>query len=112
MSVEIRSDRELKLLHRRDLELVLKHEGDQPTRKEAVDIISKHLKAPANSIAIVKMAASADERAVQIHCHMYDNEERMKLVERKHVLARASPKPKEAPSPKHKETSKAEEAST
>lgn len=78
------------------MELVLKHEGNQPSRKEVMDIISKHLKAPENSIAIVKMMASAEERTLKVHCHVYDDEESMKLIEQKHILERASPKPKEA----------------
>lgn len=109
MSVEIKSEREMKLLGRRDLELVLKHEGNQPSRKEAIDLISKHLKAPKNSIAIVKMTASAEERALKIHCHIYDDEESMKLVERKHVLTRASPKTKEVKETK-KETEETKQA--
>ncbi len=77
-----------KLLHRKDIKMLVDYDGATPKKTELLKLIADHLKIPDDRIAIVKMENLFGQHRLAVHCHIYDTAEDMKKYEREYVLKR------------------------
>jgi small subunit ribosomal protein S24e len=86
--ISILSESYNKLLHRKDIQMLVDYDGATPKRAELLKLIAEHLKASEDRIAIIKMESLFGQHKLSVHCHVYDTVEDMKKYEREYVLKR------------------------
>jgi ribosomal protein S24E len=86
MKMEILNEYENKLLHRKELDVLLKELTATPSRKEIMSFVAANIGAPENLIVLGNVHQKFGKREVRFKVKVYENEEKMKSVE---------PKPKE-----------------
>lgn len=86
MKMEVLKESENKLLHRKELDIVLKDLGPTPSKKDIVSTVSAHLGAPENAIVLGGVHQKFGKKEAVVHIRVYENEENKKSIE---------PKPKE-----------------
>jgi small subunit ribosomal protein S24e len=86
--ISILSESYNKLLHRKDIQMLVDYDGATPKRAELLKLIAEHLKVSEDRIAIIKMESLFGQHRLSVHCHVYDTVEDMKKYEREYVLKR------------------------
>jgi len=86
--ISILSESYNKLLHRKDIQMLVDYDGATPKRAELLKLIAEHLKVSEDRIAIIKMESLFGQHKLSVHCHVYDTVEDMKKYEREYVLKR------------------------
>jgi small subunit ribosomal protein S24e len=90
MEVEITKERENQLVRRKEVFFRLRHEaeGVSPSREEARNALIKALKCSPNLLVIDKMGTEFGKRETVGYAKVYESEERLKEVEREHIIER------------------------
>lgn len=90
MEIEITEKKENQLLGRKEVRFKLGHEkeGASPSRGEARNALIKALKCSSNLLVIDKMSTEFGKRETVGYAKVYENEERLKAIERVHIIKR------------------------
>ncbi|HUV79719.1 MAG TPA: 30S ribosomal protein S24e [Candidatus Bathyarchaeia archaeon] len=90
MKIEITKENENLLLGRKEVDFKLKHEeeGASPSREAARNALIKALKCSSTLLVIDKMRTEFGKRETVGYAKVYENEERLKEIEREHILKR------------------------
>jgi len=88
MEVEITKENENQLLGRKEVFFKLQHEGASPSREEARNALIKALKCSPNLLVIDKMGTEFGKRETVGYVKVYESEERLKEIEREHIIKR------------------------
>jgi small subunit ribosomal protein S24e len=90
MKVEITNEGQNQLLRRKEVFFRLSHEeeGASPSREEARNALIKALKCSPNLLVIDKMGTEFGKRETVGYAKVYESEERLKEIEREHIIER------------------------
>lgn len=88
MEIEITEEKKNPLLRRKEVTFKLHHDGASPSREEARNALIKALKCSSNLLVIDKMDTEFGKRETIGYAKVYENEERLKEIEREHILKR------------------------
>jgi len=90
MDVEITKERENQLLGRKEIYFKLKHgaEGASPNREAARNALIKALRCSPNLLVIDKMRTEFGRKETIGYAKVYGSEERLKEIEREHIIER------------------------
>ncbi len=87
--VEIEEDRVNKLLGRREIKLVIKHEfKGTPSRKDVKGIISKMFNVPLENIYVRRIETIYGSCMSEVHAHIYFDKERGEALEPEYIKER------------------------
>ena len=107
MELEIAEKNDNPLLHRQEIQIVIKHENKgTPKRKEVIRNLSEQLKAKKDLIVIDHLKNKYGKTETQGYAKIYANIEALNRIETKPSIARQ--KPSEKKPPKAKKTKKEE----
>ena len=107
MEMEIAEKNDNPLLHRQEVQIVIKHENKgTPKRKEVIQNLSEQLKAKKDLIVIDHLKNKYGKTETQGYAKIYANAEALNRIETKPSIARQ--KPSEKKPPKAKKTKKEE----
>jgi ribosomal protein S24E len=107
MELEITEKNDNPLLHRQEIQIVIRHENKgTPMRKEVIQNLSEQLKAKKDLIVIDHMKNKYGKTETQGYAKIYANIEALNRIETKPSIARQ--KPSEKKPPKAKKTKKEE----
>lgn len=107
MELEIAEKNDNPLLHRQEIQIVIKHENKgTPKRKEVIQNLSEQLKAKKDLIVIDHLKNKYGKTETQGYAKIYANIEALNRIETKPSIARQ--KPSEKKPPKAKKTKKEE----
>jgi ribosomal protein S24E len=107
MELEIAEKNDNPLLHRQEVQIVIKHENKgTPKRKEVIQNLSEQLKAKKDLIVIDHLKNKYGKTETQGYAKIYANIEALNRIETKPSIARQ--KPSEKKPPKAKKTKKVE----
>ena len=107
MELEIAEKNDNPLLHRQEVQIVIKHENKgTPKRKEVIQNLSEQLKAKKDLIVIDHLKNKYGKTETQGYAKIYANIEALNRIETKPSIARQ--KPSEKKPPKAKKTKKEE----
>jgi len=105
MELEIAEKNDNPLLHRQEVQIVIKHENKgTPKRKEVIQNLSEQLKAKKDLIVIDHLKNKYGKTETQGYAKIYVNIEALNRIETKPSIARQ--KPSEKKPPKAKKTKK------
>ena len=105
MELEIAEKNDNPLLHRQEIQIVIKHENKgTPKRKEVIQNLSEQLKAKKDLIVIDHLKNKYGKTETQGYAKIYANIEALNRIETKPSIARQ--KPSEKKPPKAKKTKK------
>ena len=114
MELEIAEKNDNPLLHRQEIQIVIKHENKgTPMRKEVIQNLSEQLKAKKDLIVIDHLKNKYGKTETQGYAKIYANIEALNRIETKPSIARQKPsekKPPKAKKTKKEETEPVEEA--
>ncbi|MGC9444470.1 MAG: 30S ribosomal protein S24e [Candidatus Methanospirareceae archaeon] len=88
MEIEIVEKKDNQLLKRKEIFFKLKHEGASPSRAEARSTLIKALTCSSHLLVIDRMNTEYGKRETVGYAKLYENEERLNEIERKHILTR------------------------
>lgn len=90
MDVEITKEKENQLLGRKEVHFRLKHEaeGASPSREAARNALIKALRCSPNLLVIDKMRTEFGKKEAVGYAKVYESEERLKEIEREHIIER------------------------
>ncbi|NLI62348.1 MAG: 30S ribosomal protein S24e [Methanosarcinaceae archaeon] len=88
MEIIIKSDRQNKLLNRRELDFVVKYEGPTPSRIDIRRKLSAILNTDLELTLIHKIKSEFGISEATGYAKIYDSKDRMKTVETKYILER------------------------
>ena len=107
MELEIAEKNDNPLLHRQEVQIVIRHENKgTPRRKEVIQNLSEQLKAKKDLIVIDHLKNKYGKTETQGYAKIYANIEALNRIETKPSIARQ--KPSEKKPPKAKKTKKEE----
>ena len=107
MELEIAEKNDNPLLHRQEIQIVIRHENKgTPKRKEVIQNLSEQLKAKKDLIVIDHLKNKYGKTETQGYAKIYANIEALNRIETKPSIARQ--KPSEKKPPKAKKTKKEE----
>ena len=86
MKMEILKENENKLLHRKELDIVLRDLTATPSKKDIVSAVSAHLGASEGAIVLGSVHQKFGKKEARFYVKVYESEDAMKKIE---------PKPKE-----------------
>ena len=105
MELEIAEKNDNPLLHRQEIQIVIRHENKgTPKRKEVIQNLSEQLKAKKDLIVIDHLKNKYGKTETQGYAKIYANAEALNRIETKPSIARQ--KPSEKKPPKAKKTKK------
>ena len=105
MELEIAEKNDNPLLHRQEVQIVIRHENKEtPKRKEVIQNLSEQLKAKKDLIVIDHLKNKYGKTETQGYAKIYANIEALNRIETKPSIARQ--KPSEKKPPKAKKTKK------
>ena len=114
MELEIAEKNDNPLLHRQEVQIVIRHENKRtPKRKEVIQSLSEQLKAKKDLIVIDHLKNKYGKTETQGYAKIYANVEALNRIETKPSIARQKPsekKPPKAKKTKKEETEPVEEA--
>ncbi len=85
VEVEIESEKENKLLHRRELNLIVSHQGEEtPGREQLKDRVSNLVNSPKNTVIIDSINTMFGKEQSNVEARVYDDEESAVKYERKY----------------------------
>ncbi|HDS45351.1 MAG TPA: 30S ribosomal protein S24e [Methanomicrobia archaeon] len=90
MEIEIVEKKDNQLLKRKEISFKLKHEaeGASPSRAEARSALIKALTCNSHLLVIDRMNTEYGKRETVGYAKLYETEERLNEIERKHILTR------------------------
>ncbi len=88
MEVEIAKENDNRLLRRKEIFFRLKHDGGSPSRKDAREALIKTLQCSPNLLVIDWMRSEFGKREVVGYAKVYEDEERLRKIEREHIIER------------------------
>jgi small subunit ribosomal protein S24e len=90
MDVEITKQKENQLLRRKEFHFRLRHgaEGASPSREAARNALIKALRCSPNLLVIDTMRTEFGKRETVGYAKVYESEERLKEIEREHIIER------------------------
>jgi len=83
MKLDVLKESENKLLHRKELDIVLKDLGATPSKKDIIAAVSANLGAPENAIVLGSVHQKFGKREARVYVRVYESEEKKKSVELK-----------------------------
>ncbi len=86
--IEIENERENRLLRRKEFFFRLKYDGGLPSRVEARKALVNTLQCSPELLVIDWMRAEFGKREAVGYAKIYENEDRMREIEREHILKR------------------------
>ena len=107
MEMEIAEKNDNPLLHRQEVQIVIKHENKgTPKRKEVIQSLSEQLKAKKDLIVIDHLKNKYGKTETQGYAKIYANAEALNRIETKPSIARQKPSEKKPPKAKKTEKEK------
>nr|AIF22173.1 ribosomal protein S24E (RP-S24e, RPS24) [uncultured marine group II/III euryarchaeote SAT1000_07_H11] len=101
MELEIAEKNDNPLLHRQEVQIVIRHENKgTPKRKEVIQNLSEQLKAKKNLIVIDHLKNKYGKTETQGYAKIYANIEALNRIETKPSIARQKPSEKKPPKAK------------
>ncbi len=94
MEIEITEERENRLLNRKEVFFRLKHgeesgkKGASPSREETRDALIKKLRCGPKLLVINEMRTEFGKRETAGYAKVYESEDRLREIEREHILIR------------------------
>jgi small subunit ribosomal protein S24e len=88
MEIEITKETDNQLLMRKEVSFRLKHEGASPGRAEARNALINELRSSQNLLVIDRMKTEFGKRETVGYAKVYESEDRLREVEREHILKR------------------------
>lgn len=89
VEVEIESEKENKLLHRRELTLIVSHQGEEtPGREQLKDRVSNLVNSPKNTVIIDSIKTMFGKEQSTVVARVYDDKESALKYERKYQKER------------------------
>ena len=90
MDFEIIEDIENKLLERRELKVLIHHEGAPvPKREEVLAKIAANVNKEREQVILIKMQSKYGIGQSIAYIHVYDDPERARTIEKEHLLKRS-----------------------
>jgi ribosomal protein S24E len=83
MKMDVLKENENKLLHRKELDIVLKDLTATPSKKDIIATVSANLGAPENAIVLGSIHQKFGKREARVYVRVYENEEEKKSIELK-----------------------------
>jgi len=83
MKLDVLKESENKLLHRKELDIVLKDLSATPSKKDVIAAVSANLGAPENAIVLGSIHQKFGKREARVYVRVYESEEKRKSVELK-----------------------------
>ncbi len=105
MEIEITKERENRLLHRTEIEGIVKFESGTPTRKDIIKYIAAKKNIPEKLVVVSKIDQEYGGRSAKVEIRIYESESKMKSIEPEYMIKRQEKGLKEA----EKEEAKGEE---
>jgi small subunit ribosomal protein S24e len=99
MDITVESEKENKLLERKEFSIRLGYRGATPSRKNVREALAKKLSADPDAIAIRKITNEFGKSEIQIAAHVYASGAACQKYEPGYVLARYATKVKEGETP-------------
>lgn len=96
MKIEIASEKQNALLHRRELAVSVKEYASTPSRKDLLSAIAAQLSVPENTIVIDKVGQDFGSKSASIYVKVYEDEKSKTLYELKYKEERGKPKAEKA----------------
>ena len=107
MEMEIAEKNDNPLLHRQEVQIVIRHENmGTPKRKEVIQNLSEQLKAKKDLIVIDHLKNKYGKTETQGYVKIYANAEALNRIETKPSIARQKPSEKKPPKAKKTEKEK------
>nr|AIF13153.1 ribosomal protein S24E (RP-S24e, RPS24) [uncultured marine group II/III euryarchaeote KM3_60_A11] len=101
MEMEIAEKNDNPLLHRQEVQIVIRHENKgTPKRKEVIQSLSEQLKAKKDLIVIAHLKNKYGKTETQGYAKIYANAEALNRIETKPSIARQKPSEKKPPKAK------------
>jgi len=89
VEVEIESEKENKLLNRRELTLIVSHQGEEtPSRQMLKDRVSNLVNSPKNTVIVDSIKTMFGKEQSTVEARVYDDEESVVKYERKYQKER------------------------
>jgi len=88
IDIEIENEHENRLLRRKEVFFRLKYDGGSPSRAEARKALVNAFRCSPDLLVIDWMRAEFGKREAVGYAKIYENEDRMKEIEREHILKR------------------------
>lgn len=86
MEVEIIEVRENPLLERKEIKFRIRHEDRTPSRKEVRELLIKEFNTSPNLLVVESIKTEFGRREVRGYAKIYKSEERLRSVERPHII--------------------------
>jgi len=110
MELEIAEKNDNPLLHRQEVQIVIRHENSStPKRSEVIKNLSETLKAKKDLIIIDHLKNKYGRMETQGYAKIYKNSEALNRIETKPSIARQKTSEEAKPKPKKEKTEKIEE---
>ncbi len=111
MELEIAEKNDNPLLHRQEVQIVIRHENSStPKRSEVIKNLSETLKAKKDLIIIDHLKNKYGRMETQGYAKIYKNSEALNRIETKPSIARQKTSEEAKPKPKKEKTEEIEEA--
>jgi small subunit ribosomal protein S24e len=94
MEIEVTKENTNQLLRRKEVFFRLKHEeegekkGASPSRAQARDVLIKKLRCSPNLLVIDRMRTKFGKRETVGYAKVYESEDRLREIEREHIIKR------------------------
>jgi ribosomal protein S24E len=99
--MELVKEREMKLLSRKRLALVIENKGVTPSRQELINQVAEKFKVKPGLVVIKHIYQQFGQNMTKLIVHIYEDEKKMKMYEHANLLkkheAKVVPKAEEAP---------------
>ena len=94
MDIKITKDNNNALLNRRELGISVAFEGATPSRNDVKAKVAAILNVPLELVVVQRMENDFGKQELSVYAKVYETAERMKQVEKEHILERnALPEP-------------------
>lgn len=93
--MEILKERDMKLLSRKRVTIMMDSEGSTPSRQELIQKVASHFKVKENLVVIKHIYAQFGNSKTKLIVHIYSDEKKMKLFEHANLLKKHEKKTEE-----------------
>ena len=95
--MELVKEREMKLLSRKRLALVIENKGVTPSRQELINQVAEKFKVKPGLVVIKHIYQQFGQNMTKLIVHIYEDEKKMKMFEHANLLKKHEKKVVEAP---------------
>ena len=97
MELHTLKEKEMSLLSRKRVTLMIDNDGATPSRLELLKAVAKKFNISQDLVVIKHIYPQFGRKKSKLIVHIYDDKEKLKIFELKNLLEKHKEKPKEAP---------------